>query len=165
MSINDIRLDNVRMVLDEYALKFQELIKRKMVEKDKVASGNLLASIHTEINVNGVIYTVYLHSEHYLKFIELGTKAHWPPPQPILEWVRNKKLPTRELTGDKSLPTEKQLAFLVSRKIARVGTEPVPLIAETEEELNDIYIPRLQAALELDIYNALPTIQIELRFI
>lgn len=166
MEINEeIRLDNVRMVLDEYALKFQELIKRKIVEQDKVASGNLLASIHTEVNINGDVYTVYLHSEHYLKFIELGTKPHWPPPQPMIEWVKNKKLPTKESTGNKSLPTEKQLAYLVSRKISEVGTKPVPVIAETQEELNEAYIPRLQAALELDIYNALPIIQIQLRFI
>lgn len=167
--LKDLRLTNVKRILDEYAEKFQELVKRKMMEKDeygynRVASGNLLASIKTEIEIGNEKFTVYLHSKEYLKYLELGTKPHWPPPKPILEWVRNKKLPTRENTSDSSLPTEKQLAFLISRGISKHGTKPYPIIANTMEELNEIYIVKLKEALEQDITEYLPIIHIQLHF-
>lgn len=163
--MEDIELNNVKMVLDEYALKFQELIKRKIVDKDKKASGSLLASIHTSIEIDGERYTVYLHSEDYLKYIESGRgPGKFPPPDKMLQWVKDKKLPTKESTGDKSLPSEKSLAYLVGRKISLYGTKPTPLVAETEEELNEIYTERLIEALQEDIKNWLPIIHISLRF-
>lgn len=167
--IKDIELNNVKQILDEYALKFQDLVKHNITEKDSkgynhVATGNLLASIHTSIDFGAEKYTVYLHSKDYLKFLEEGTKPHWPPAKPILEWVRNKKLPTKENTGDKSLPTEKQLTFLISRKISKDGTNAYPVVANTMEELNAIYTEKLKEALEEDIKKWLPIIHIQLHF-
>lgn len=166
MELNEyeIQLIEVRKVLTEYKTKFEELIKTKIQEKDKVASGNLLASISTKIEVDGSVYTVILNSLNYLKYLETGTKPHWPPTEPILRWVKDKRLPTRELTGDKSLPTEKQLTYLVCRKIAKEGTEKNFIIAETIEELNEIYLKKLQETLEIDIYNAMPLIKVQLKF-
>ena len=47
MELNEyeIQLIEVRKVLTEYKTKFEELIKTKIQEKDKIASGNLLFSI------------------------------------------------------------------------------------------------------------------------
>ena len=167
MELNEyeIQLIEVRKVLTEYKTKFEELIKTKIQKKDKIASGNLLASISTKIEVDGSVYTVILNSLDYLKYLETGTKPHWPPSEPILKWVKDKRLPTRELTGDKSLPTEKQLAYLVRRKISKEGTEKNFIIAETIEELNEIYLKRLQEALAIDIFNAIPLIKVSLRFL
>ena len=166
MELNEyeIQLIEVRKVLTEYRTKFEELVRTKIQEKDKIASGNLLANISTKIEVDGSVYTVILNSLNYLKYLETGTKPHWPPTKPILKWIKDKRLPTREYTGDKSLPTEKQLTYLVRRKIAKEGTEPNYIIAETIEELNEIYLKRLQEALEIDIYNAMPLIKVQLKF-
>lgn len=167
--LGEIKLDNVKMILDEYALKFQELVKRNITNKDErgwnhVASTNLLASIHTSIEIGNEKYTVYLHSKEYLKYLENGTKPHWPPTKPILEWVRNKKLPTKESTGDKTLPTEKQLTYLIRKKISEDGTNAYPIVANTQQELNEIYAGKLVEALEKDIHNWLPIIHIQLHF-
>ena len=166
MELNEyeIQLIEVRKVLTEYRIRFEELIRTKIQKKDKIASGNLLANISTKIEVDGSVYTVILNSLDYLKYLETGTKPHWPPTKPILKWIKDKRLPTREYTGDKSLPTEKQLTYLVRRKIAKEGTEPNFIIAETIEELNEIYLKRLQEALEIDIYNAMPLIKVQLKF-
>lgn len=163
--LKDIKLDNVKRILDEYALKFQQLVKKNIVDNNNVATGNLLSSIHTSINIGNEKYTVYLHSKEYLKYIENSTKPHWPPSKPILEWVKAKRLPTRESTGDKSLPTEKQLSFLISRKISEKGTKANNVIFNTQEELNEVYIEKLKIALEQDIKEWLPIIHIQLRFI
>lgn len=164
--MDEIKLTNVKRILDEYTIQFESYFKKELKAQDKIASGNLLASVHTTIETSpGVKYTVYLNTLEYLKYIENGTKPHMPPSSAILKWVRDKKLPTRELTGDKSLPREKSLAWAVCMKIKKYGTDPVPVIANTIEDLNEIYIERLKLALETDIYNALPTIKIQLRFL
>lgn len=159
-----IDLIEVGNVLTLYKTRLEELVKRKIEQKDKIASGKLLASISTRVELDGVQYIVYLDSLKYLKFLETGTKPHWPPTEPILQWVRDKKLPTREYTGSKSLPTEKQVAYLVRKKISEEGTSPNFILAETVEELNAEFMPLLLEALKTDIINSLPVIQLQLRF-
>ena len=165
ISTQDIRLIEVARILSEYAKRFEELIKVKIQDNDKIASGKLLASISTKVELNGAIYTVKLNSLKYLQYIEYGRKpGKWPPREPILQWVKDKRLPTAEYTGDKKLPTEKQMAYLVSKKIGTEGISPTPMVAETEEELNALYLPRLEEALKTDIINALPLIKVQLSF-
>lgn len=150
-TIINIDLPNVTNILTIYKTRFEELLKRKLMDKGNVASGNLLASIHTRLETNDSVFEVWLDCLNYLKFLETGTKPHWPPSEPILKWVRNKKLPTRELTGDSSLPTEKQLTFLVQRKISEEGTKKYTPYSETLEELNMEFIPLIEEALRKDV--------------
>ena len=59
---------------------------------------------------------------YYWKYIEYGRRpGKFPPPNKILDWVKIKPVIPRPVNGIK--PTEKQLAFLISRKIARDGIE------------------------------------------
>ena len=113
-----IDLIEVGNVLSQYKVELEELLKRKIMDKNSVASGDLLASIHTRLEVNGTSFEVWLDCLKYLKFLDQGTKPHWMPEEPIIKWIKDKKLPTREYTGSDSLPTEKQLGFLIRRKIA-----------------------------------------------
>lgn len=50
----------------------------------------------------------------YAESVEFGSRPHWPPPEPIRYWVLRVKRPAIE-----EVP---KIAFLVSRKIARIGT-------------------------------------------
>lgn len=153
----EISLVEVGRVLSDYTKRFEELIKRKIQDEDMVATGNLLASISTEVVLNGVIYKVILNSLDYIRYLESGTKPHFPPEEPIIKWIRARKLPTRETCGG-NLPSEKQLSFLVRRKIGLEGTQARPIIATTTKELNEQFMPRLLEALKTDIINAIPSI-------
>lgn len=153
----EISLIEVGRVLSEYAKRYEELIKRKIQDEDMIATGKLLASISTEVIVDGVIYKVVLNSLEYIKYLESGTKPHYPPQEPIIKWIRAKKLPTKDYCGG-DLPTEKQLAFLIQRKIGLFGTEARPIMANTANELNEQYIPRIMEALQIDIQRSLPNI-------
>lgn len=162
MELNDLQIDLVEVgrVLTQYKVRLEELIKRKLMDKNNIASGDLLASIHTRLEVNGTSYEVWLDSLKYLKFLNDGTKPHWPPEEPIIKWVRDKRLPTAEYTGDKSLPTEKQLSFLIRRKISEEGTLPNFVYIETLQELNEYFLPLVEQALRNDIINYFSTIAI-----
>jgi len=57
----------------------------------------------------------------YAPFIEFGTRPHFPPLQPILEWVKRKlHVPEKRAKG---------VAFMVVRKIGRRGTPPRPFLS------------------------------------
>ena len=160
-----IPLPNVTNVLTLYKTRMEELLKKKIEEKGNIASGNLLASIHTRLEVEGDVYEVWLDTLKYLKFLDTGTQSHWPPTEPILKWVKEKRLPTRELMGDKKLPTEKQLAYLVRKSISEKGTKAYNTFTETLEDLNNEYIPLIENALRQDIYNYFMAMELHFDFV
>lgn len=53
----------------------------------------------------------------YAEYVELGTKPHFPPIEPLVDWVMAKLGITDETEAN-------SVAFLIARKIARVGTKP-----------------------------------------
>ena len=136
--------------LDEYAQKAEELYKRKLTDKGINASYKLLNSVETVVRRNDDEFTVTINLEDYWIFVENGRgPGKFPPIDKILEWVRIKPvIPYSDSRG--RLPTEEQLAFLISRKIAEQGTEPRRVLAETITELNNYYLPLLQQALDRD---------------
>ena len=136
--------------LDEYAQKAEELYKRKLTDKGINASYKLLNSVETTVKRNDDEFVVTIHLEDYWIFVENGRgPGKFPPIDKILEWIRVK--PIRPYSDSRGrLPTEEQLAFLISRKIAEQGTEGRKVLAETVEELNNYYLPLLQQALDRD---------------
>ena len=143
-------LQNFLSTLEEYAEKAKELYKRKLTDKGINASYKLLNSVETVVRRNDDEFVVTIHLEDYWIFVENGRKAgKFPPISKILDWIRIKPvIPYSDSRG--RLPTEEQLAFLISRKIAEQGTEGRKVLAETVEELNNYYLPLLQQALDRD---------------
>ena len=81
-------------------------------------AGGLKGSITSEIqvsenNVIGIVGT----SMNYAVPVELGTVPHFPPIEPLIDWVRV-KLGVSEHDA-------RGVAFLVARKISRTGTKAV----------------------------------------
>lgn len=95
------------------------LIERNVKRYTPVgATGELqqgVAGIVTELSdgVEGRV-TVVGTAAGYVEPVEFGSVPHWPPVEPIRLWVRRVKG-----TPPEEVP---RVAFLVSRKIARVGT-------------------------------------------
>lgn len=136
--------------LDEYAEKAKELYKRKLTDKEINASYKLLNSVETTVKRGDDTFTVTINLEDYWYYVENGRgPGKFPPIDKILEWIRIKPvIPYSDSRG--RLPTEEQLAFLISRKIANEGTEGRKVLYETVEELNNYYLPLLQQALDRD---------------
>lgn len=136
--------------LDEYAEKAKELYKRKLTDKGINASYKLLNSVETTVKRNDDEFVVTINLEDYWIYVENGRgPGKFPPIDKILDWIRIK--PIRPYSDSRGrLPTEESLAFLIARKISREGTEPKRVLAETITELNSIYLPKLQRALDDD---------------
>lgn len=91
-------------------------------------------------------YVVSIDLNDYWKYVENDTKPHWPPREAIREWVRIKPLVPRPDSKGR-LPSPEQLAFLVSRKIARHGTTGNHAFEKTQDALLGFYLPKIEDAL------------------
>ena len=96
------------------------LLEREVKERTPVGvggGGGLRGSITSELrgrqtaNLHGRVFSPLAHALP----VELGTKPHWAPIDPIQDWVEVKLgIPKSE---------SRSVAFMVARKIARKGTE------------------------------------------
>ena len=112
----------VAEVLERYAKEFIEQYKINLVQSGRPASGRLAESLNYKVSLGTNVYAVDISLLDYWKYIESGTRPHWPPVSAIREWIKVKPVIPRPMANGK-LPTESQLAFLIGRKISRVGTE------------------------------------------
>lgn len=130
--------------------------KDKLANEGINASGRLSNSIQVLFNNNGNIYEVSLQLEDYWKYIEGGrgiTKNNGDGElrRAILEWIRVKPIIPRPYNG--KLPTENQLAYLISRKIHRLGYEGKEPLKRTIEENRDAIYRDIEIALQKDLNN------------
>ena len=145
-----INLNNVMEVLEQYAQEVRNRYQDRLIQDDRIASGDLLNSVEYQVVRNGMTYEVQLRLEDYWKYVEYGTKPHFPPMDKILEWIRVKPvLPRPNENGD--LPTPQQLAFLIARSISEHGTEGTEDLEETLLDINQRYKDKLVIALHQDM--------------
>ncbi|MFP3943811.1 MAG: hypothetical protein ACLFWF_07960 [Alphaproteobacteria bacterium] len=72
---------------------------------------------------------------NYAVPVELGSKPHFPPIEPLSDWARAKLgVPAEEA---------RSVGFLVARKISRKGTEPVEMVQramrDNERQVQEIF--------------------------
>ncbi len=93
------------------------LVEREAKDRTPKVTGMTAASISSDaFSVPAGVVGLVGSSQPTLGFVELGTKAHMPPVEALVPWVR------AVLGVDRK--SERSVAFLVARKIARKGTEP-----------------------------------------
>lgn len=147
-----VDLTNVEAVLREYGEEVARNYKEMIVERGHNASGDLVNSIATRVVADGRAFEVQMDLKAYWKYLEEGTKPHWPPRSAILRWIQVK--PVIPQPGrDGRIPTQEQLAFLISRKIAREGTPATHLLEKTKDAVLPLFRQRLAEALGRDFEN------------
>lgn len=116
---------NLQKALDLFITDFCSVYKGMLIRDGKKATGNLIASVKPlEIEFSNDRMSGSISIADYWKYVEHGRRpgGKFPPFDKILEWVRVKPILPRPVNGLK--PTDRQIAFLISRKIARDGIEP-----------------------------------------
>lgn len=140
--------------------------KDKLNNEGISASGRLANSVKVLFRNSGRLYEVCLQLEDYYKYIEGGrgvtrNNGDGQLRRAILDWIRVKPILPQPYDG--KLPTENQLAYLISRKIHNLGYEGKrPLGRTIDENKRDIYrdIERaLQKDLNTDVLKILRTIE------
>lgn len=141
---------NTLRILQELAQDVEQNYKEHLEQHGRIASGDLLRSISTEIEVRGTTYIVWLNLADYWKYVEEDTRPHWPPKAAIDRWIFIKPvLPRPDSKG--KIPTPQQLSFLIRRKIALEGTKGSHDLRDTENAVLPMYEERILEALERDV--------------
>lgn len=127
----EIDLTDIQGLINNFVLAIKDKINRNGTN----ASGKLSKSIKGIVKKNGKWIEISVSLEDYWKYIEYGTRPHFPPINAIKQWIKVKPILPRPLPNGK-LPTTDQLAFLIGRKISKVGTKPQPFLQKTISEFN-----------------------------
>ena len=110
----------------------------------------LVDSIEAKVTFNGQEFVGTLTMNDYWKYVEEDTTPHWPPRSAILNWIQIKPvIPRPDSRG--RIPKPEQLAFLISRKIARVGTEGTHDLQKSKDAIIPFYVERIKQALAEDL--------------
>ena len=121
-----LELTTIKKITDDFVVE----LKNKLKANGSNASGDLSKSLKGIVKQNGKYIVVSIQLNEYWKFIENGTKPHFPPVDAIKKWISVKPILPRPLKSGK-LPTDNQLAYLIGRKISKVGTKAKPFLKTT----------------------------------
>lgn len=147
-----LELTELHKVLQDFATDIRERYKDVLANNDHIASHNLVDSIRTEVKVGEDAYEVTMTLADYWKYVENDTKPHFPPPDAILKWIQVKPvIPRPDANG--RIPSQKSLAFLIGRKIAREGTEGTHDLAKTKDDILPWWREQISKALGHDMQN------------
>ena len=158
-----IDFPNLKATLDDLARDIAQAYKDELTEHGHFTTlgpeaRKLLNSIRTQVVVGDTAYEVQMTLEHYWKYLEEGTRPHWPPPGPIGRWIEFKPvIPRPDASG--RIPSPKSLEYLIRRKIARVGTEGTHDLQTAKDNILPWYRERLEAALGRDLYDYISKVQ------
>lgn len=155
---------NLTRVLNEYAQGLVENYKAALGAESINASGELANSVKYIIDdkVKGR-FEVKLNLLEYWKYVEYGRKAGKMPPIKVLYnedktgWVQIKPIIPRP-NKNGQLPTQKQLAFLIARKIGLEGTKGRGVLSERIENANRVFWKDIEDAILKDLGIQLDTI-------
>ena len=101
-----------------------------LISKGKLATGDLVAGIqHTEtFDQQDEQFVTTIKIPGYGKYVNEGRRpgAKMPPIQPIMEWIRVRRIRTPQYT-------QPQLAWAIAKSIAKKGIRPTPFIENSIE--------------------------------
>ena len=121
-------------VLERYGREFIELYKLNLANSGRTASGGLVDSLRYNVVLDNTTFAVDITLRGYWKYIEDGTRPHWPPVSAIRQWIDIKPVIPRPFDNGK-LPSPDQLAFLIARKISNEGTRGINDFERANNEL------------------------------
>ena len=138
-------------VLREFSDYFRNDYEQRLIGHDRYATGELLESIRTEVRAGGTTYEVVVHLRDYWKYIEDDTRPHFPPPDALLRWVQVKPTLPRPFILNGKEVSPKSLAYLIGRKISRVGMKGTHDLADAKKDTMDTFKARVREALGHDL--------------
>lgn len=140
-----MKYTNTYDVMEDWGIKISEAITNLLASARKNASGKLTNSIDFEIQLDddGIILNILYakHGEFVLSGRRRGAKP--PPIDPIIKWIREKKIPVTTITGGPTgkvkkltkFGQEKTLAYAISRGISKNGIPPFNFLIPWEKSI------------------------------
>lgn len=165
MRSDNIIWTHLQEVLGRFADYFSERLRENLMKH--VATGELINSIETRVDVGELSYSVTCSLEGYWKYLNDGTgPAHepdarghyYPPINVIREWIRVKNImpevrPIQLKSGKwvERMPTVKQLPYAIQRGIYNNGTRATHFFDQAKEDTIEYFKESIKLAIDEDI--------------
>lgn len=149
-------------ILEKYADIIAEQMKDILIKNNKKATGNLINSITYKISDKEIVFIADSYGIYVLNGRKPGAKQ--PPLQPIIDWLRVKKIPIgggkmkAMVKRGKKGHTDAQIkgmAFVIARSIGKKGikaldyTTPINQSREQVlEEVRQYYIDKIKNSIK-----------------
>ena len=105
----------VRQILEEYKDKIVSQLKDRIIQRDLLASKDLLNSINAETTDRSIIVSAI----DYATYVDEGRgPGKKPPVNKILEWVESKNL----TSNNDKYKKHRDMAWAIANGIAKLGT-------------------------------------------
>lgn len=148
-----IDLNELLQVLMDLAKDVEENYKEHLAQSGRYTTEyTLIDSVRTQVVVGDNGYDITMTLRDYWKWVENDTKPHFPPPSAILRWIEIKPIIPRPDRNGK-VPRPKQLAYLIGRKISRVGTQGSHDLEKVKDAVIPAYRDKIATALGHDMEN------------
>lgn len=159
------RMPNLEKVLQDFAKDIRQNYKEHLAYHDhfttKGTDQRLIDSVQEIVEIGDRHFQVKLKLNQYWKYVEEGIYGAGNHDSPyknpgmraypfILKWVEIKPVAPRPDKNGK-LPSPKTLAFLITRSIAKNGTEGTHDLQVTKENVLAWYEDRIREALREDM--------------
>lgn len=116
---------NLNKFLNDYAKNIEDIYKGELQSRNY----RIAESVNISVNILEHNYQIVMKLDDYWKWIENGRKpGKMPPISAITKWIKDKNIKPREPNI-----TEKQLSFLIARKIGMDGIKPKNLFKGSVE--------------------------------
>ena len=122
--------------INDICTQLLERYKHSIQDSGHYASGELANSAKYITKWDGRYFEVIFNLQDYWRYLENGTKPHFPPINKIEEWIKVKPVVPQAMNG--KVPTTKQLAYMISRSISIKGTKPTKLLQQTIDSADDL---------------------------
>lgn len=150
--MEDIKWTTLERVLNEFADTFIQNARDNLQANNSNASYDLYNSFEKIIEIGEDSYSVKVSLEDYWYYVNNGRgPGKFPPPDKIRNWIEVKPVDIQPLNG--KTPTVDQLTFLISRKVAKEGTEGNKFFDEAKERTIRDFEMRINLAIEEDVSN------------
>lgn len=140
----------LRRMLNVIGREFIEDLKRELIAKDKVATGDLVSSLGYVVNVTeDGNYSIDIISKPYLKYVDGGRRpGKMPPIKAIIPWIEAKGIKFINKKGN-AIPKE-SAAFIIARSIGEKGIKPTNVVKEAQTALFAKYENQIRLAIGED---------------
>lgn len=110
--------NEIRNVLEKYGKQMVMAVQDKLMRDNTNATGDAINSITSDVTDT----TITILGNKYIEAIDKGRGAgkRVPPKENILQWIKAKGI--RQMSSSKRVMRDRDLAWVIARKIAREGT-------------------------------------------
>lgn len=150
----NMTFDNLREVLRDFAHDVGEnyaaVIESNRHNASRTLSSSATDPMRQKVTLEAGSMVVSFDLPEYWKYIENGTRPHWPPLDAIARWIEIKPVIPRP-GRDGRIPSPASLSYLIRRKIANVGTEGTHDLRAAREHTLPWWYDRIKAAMLQDV--------------